>query len=223
MGMQRISGLAAIAAGLTYIVGFWVYFTILGPARYGAADIPAEQHVAFLVDNEGLMIAWNLVIYVLNAGLMALVVIGLHDRVRRESGALARIAAAFGLIWTGLILAAGMVFNVGITRIVALADIDPAAAASLWHAVVTVGSGLGGGNEITGGLWILLLSLAALRSKKLPVFVSGLGLIVGAAGVASTVPVLADAAMVFGLGFIAWFFAAGLALCLTRPPKAAGE
>ncbi len=221
MAMQRISGLAAILAGLTYIAGFWVYFTILGPAQYGAADIPAERHVAFLVENEALMIAWNLVIYVLNAALMAVVVVGLYDRMRRGQEALSCLAAVFGLIWTGLILAAGMVFNVGVTRIVALADIDPAAAASLWHAVVTVGSGLGGGNEITGGLWIFFLSLAALLSKSLPLPVSGLGLAIGAAGIASTIPALAEAATLFGLGFILWFFAVGLVLCFTRRPDAA--
>jgi len=221
MTFQRLSGLAAIAAGVTYIIGFWVYFTVLGPAQYGAATVPASDHVRFLIEHEALMISWNLVIYVLNAVLMVLIVIGLHDRISDGQGVLARIATVFGLIWAGLILAAGMVFNVGIARIVALYPHDPDAARNLWHGVVAIGSGLGGGNEITGGMWIALLSLAAWRSRALPRLVSALGLIVGGAGLASTAPALSDATVVFGLGFIVWFFAMGAVLMLSRSPAGA--
>lgn len=216
MTFQRLSGLAAITAGATYIIGFWVYFTVLGPAQYGAASVPTSEHVRFLIEQEALMISWNLVIYVLNAVLMVLIVIGLHDRIQQGQAVLARIAAAFGLVWAGLILAAGMVFNVGIARIIALHPHDPAAAESLWHAVVAIGSGLGGGNEITGGMWIALLSLAAWRARAIPRLVSALGLVIGAAGVASTVPALSDATVVFGLGFIVWFFVIGAVLIASR-------
>jgi len=221
MTFQRLGGLAAIGAGATYIIGFWVYFTVLGPAQYGAASVPAGEHVRFLIEHEALMISWNLVIYVLNAVLMVFIVTGLHDRISDGKGGLARIAAAFGLIWAGLILAAGMVFNVAIARIVALHPHDPAAAEALWHAVVAIGSGLGGGNEITGGMWIALLSLAAWRSRVIPRLVSALGLIVGAAGVASTVPALSDATVVFGLGFIVWFFVIGAVMITVRPARPA--
>ncbi len=70
----------------------------------------------------------------------------------------------------------------------------------------------GGGNEITGGMWILLVSVAGLQTKTLPLPVNAIGLLVGAAGVASTIPALSAVTMVFGLGFILWFFAVGGAL-----------
>ena len=133
MTFQRISGLAAIAAGATYIIGFWVFFTILGPAQYGAANVPAVNHVQFLVEHQSTMISWNLVIYVMNAVLMVLIVLGLDQRIQGDQSLLMRIASVFGLIWAGLILAAGMVFNVGISRIVTLNGYDPAAAEALWH------------------------------------------------------------------------------------------
>ncbi len=216
MAFQRISGLAAIAAGATYIIGFWVYFAILGPAQYGAPDAPATQHVQFLVDNQELMNAWNLVIYVLNAVLMVFIVVGLHRRVKDGPEALAQAASAFGVIWAGLILAAGMLENISLTQIVRLAASDMEAAVTLWRSTSVAGAALGGGNEITGGMWIFLLSLAGLSSKGIPLAVNLIGLLVGGAGIASTIPALSEATMIFGLGFIVWFFAVGLALIFSR-------
>lgn len=214
---QRLGGLAAIAAGLTYVIGFWVYFSILGPVQYGSPSIPAEQHVGFLVDNAALMSAWNLVIYVLNAVLMVVLVIAVHQRVKTASEGMVQTATAFGLIWAGLILATGMLTNVATSQIVQLAQTDMEAAASLWQSTVVVAAGLGGGNEITGGMWIFLLSLAGFQSRALPLPVNLLGLIVGGAGIVSTIPVLSDATMIFGLGFIVWFFGMGVALLAMKP------
>lgn len=213
---QRMSGLAAIAAGLTYIIGFWVFFTVLGPAQYGSSNVPAADHVRFLVDNQAMMIGWNQIIYILNAVLLVVVVIGLHHRIKAGQDALAQTASAFGLIWAGLILATGMLQTVGISQVVRLAEQDVDAAVVLWRAMVMVGSGLGGGNEITGGLWIFLLSLVSYRSGSCPLALIIMGLVIGGAGILSTIPALSFATMIFGLGFILWFFAIGL-LLLLRP------
>lgn len=212
MTFQRISGLSAIAAGVTYIIGFWVYFSILGPSQYGSPNVPAVEHVQFLVDNEDLMNTWNLIIYILNAILMVFIVVGLHQRVRVGREALAQAASAFGVIWAGLILAAGMMENISLAQIVRLAGEDMEAAAALWRSSVVVGAALGGGNEITGGMWIFLLSAAGFYSKAIPFAVNAIGLFVGGAGILSTIPALSDATMIFGLGFILWFLAIGLVL-----------
>lgn len=222
MTFQRVSGLAAIAAGLTYVIGFWVYFSILGPAQYGSPSLPAATHVQFLVDNQALMTVWYQIIYVLNAVLMVLIVVGLHQRVK-ASGALAQIASAFGLIWAGFILATGMLVNIAIGQIVRLAAQDMEAAAAVWRSVTIVGAGLGGGNEITGGLWILLLSLAGLQTRAIPLPVTLLGFVVGGAGIASTLPALASTATtIFGLGFIVWFVVTGVSLLALKAPQETG-
>jgi prepilin signal peptidase PulO-like enzyme (type II secretory pathway) len=75
----------------------------------------------------------------------------------------------------------------------------------LWLAISTVQEALGGGNEIVGGLWVLLLSWAALRTDKLQKVLNYLGVLVGLAGILTVAPnfdVLMD---VFGLGQIVWF------------------
>ena len=72
-------------------------------------------------------------------------------------------------------------------------------------------------DEMLGGTWVLLVSLVALRGQVLPRWLDWLGVVVGAAGIGSTVPGLAGAAILFGLLVIVWFAGLGVALLRERP------
>jgi hypothetical protein len=72
---------------------------------------------------------------------------------------------------------------------------------------------LGNGNgEVLGGLWVLLVSLAALRAGGLPKGLNLFGLLIGAVGILSLVPGLTDLTGVFGLSQIIWFVWLGIVL-----------
>jgi hypothetical protein len=115
-----------------------------------------------------------------------------------------------------------MTANIGASVVVDLYAGDPAQAAGVWLAIDPVIEGLGGGTEIVGGLWTLLVSWAALRSGGLPRVLNYLGVIVGLAGVLSAVPLLTEpAVMVFGLAQIVWFV--WLAIVLLRTSASAEE
>jgi hypothetical protein len=128
-----------------------------------------------------------------------------------------RVATPLALIWAGLLIASGMIYNVGIDTVIALHSKDQAQAAALWSAVDLVSSGLSGNGEIMGGLWMLLVSIAALRTGGLPKALNVLGLVVAAVALASVVPFLKDLAMVFGLGQIVWCSWLGVVLLKPRP------
>jgi hypothetical protein len=129
------------------------------------------------------------------------------------------MTAALGLIWATLVLGAGMTANVAVERAAYFAMTDMETAVRLWEVLHAVELGLGGGNEIAGGVWIGLVSIAALRGDSLGKITIGLGLLTGACGLLTLVPALGDTAgVVFGLGAIAWFIAAGFNLLL-RPEK----
>ena len=114
-----------------------------------------------------------------------------------------------------------MVFNYGMTTVVALAKTDPAQARLVWQSIEPVAQALGGaGGEILGGLWVLLVSVVALRSGALPRLLGWFGVVIGVAGLASVVPPLHDAAIVFGLLLIAWFVWVGVALMTTKATAA---
>lgn len=73
--------------------------------------------------------------------------------------------------------------------------------------------GLGGGNEIVGGLWVLLVSSAALRAGGLPRALNYLGVVIGVAGLLTVVPALGElGGAIFGLGSIAWFVWLGIVM-----------
>ena len=74
------------------------------------------------------------------------------------------------------------------------------------------------GGELLGGLWVLLVSAAALRAGELPKALGWLGVAIGAAGVLSVVPALRDLAYGFGLLQIVWFVWLGIVML----PWAAG-
>ena len=121
-------------------------------------------------------------------------------------------ATAFGLIWAGLVIASGMVFNIGMATVIDLYGKEPALAGEVWLTIGSVQNGLGGGNEIVGGLWVLLVSWAALRGGGLPKPLNYLGLVIGVAGLVTVVPGLEELGAIFGLGCIVWFAWVGIVM-----------
>jgi hypothetical protein len=80
-----------------------------------------------------------------------------------------------------------------------------------------VENGLGGGETIAGSLWILLVSWAALQAGGLPRALNYFGVVIGVAGMLSTVvPALEVVGIVFGLGFIVWFAWLGIVMLSSR-------
>ena len=216
MTLRKAGGLAALTCAATYLFGFAMIVTVFAPLGLGSGDINTAAVVAFIAVRPGLMIGWNTVIYVVNALALAVLVVTLRQRIAVARPDAAVLTGTLGVIWTTLVLGAGMIANVAVEQTYALAD-DPEAAAALWQSLHAVELGLGGGNEIAGGAWILAVSLAGLASGIFGRLTAGVGAICGAAGILTILPPLGEVAgAVFGLGAIAWFIAAGVALLRCR-------
>ena len=128
-------------------------------------------------------------------------------------------ATAVALIWAVLLVASGLVFNAGMSAVVTLYPSNPGQAASMWQAIEPVSDGLSsaGTGEILGGLWVLLVSVAGLRVGGFSRAFGWFGVVVGAIGLASLIPSLTDAAILFGLAQIGWF--AWLGFSMLRPTE----
>jgi hypothetical protein len=208
--LQKMGGVAALIEAATFVVGIALAFTILAP--YATGDLDPGQTVAFLADNGAILYVWNLTIYVLFGVFLVVLVLALYERLKAGSPAMAQTASAFGLIWAGLVIASGMIFNIGLGTVVDLYGEDPAQAASVWLAIASVQDGLGGGIEVVGGLWVLLVSWAALRARGLTRALNYLGMVIGVSGLLTVVPVLEVLGAVFGLGLILWFVWLGIVM-----------
>jgi hypothetical protein len=215
--LQGVGGWAAWFVALAYVVGFAVMATWLSPA--GRLSGPAEQ-LAFVLDRKLLFQLWMVFIYVLAGGALVVLAVSLHERLKDDRADQMQIATPFGLIWAGLVIASGMVAISGLESVAALHAKDSHLAMSTWVSVDTLQNGLGGGIEIVGGVWMLLVSVAGFRSASLSKALGLYGVLVGVVGVLTVLPPLKELAAVFGLGQIPWF--AWLGSSMLRRPRREG-
>lgn len=219
-GRQRTGGVAALYMAAALLLAM-PYFLLL--VKYQDAVGPAAK-VAMLADHHASLSAAYLLTYVIFGMVLAVLSLTLHRRLGAGAPAMMRAATAIGFIWACVLVASGMVFNAGMDAVVTLHGTDPSQAAQIWQAIEPVAQGLGGANgEILGGLWILLVSWAALRTGGLPRMLNWLGLTIGVVGVLSVVPVLREATYVFGLLQIVWLVCLGIVMMRTRAERVASE
>lgn len=96
-GRQGVGWIAAVTAGLTFVFGFAMFATALA--------------------NRTALHVWHLaILFVFGVVLVALVV-ALHERLRDGAPGLAQTAGAFGIIWATLVIAVGMIANIGLETI----------------------------------------------------------------------------------------------------------
>ena len=216
--LQKFGGFAALYLAVAYLIGMVLFLVVLD---YPSMTDPAQK-VALLVEKQMVIFSTNLLMYVFFGVFLIVLSLALYDRLKSGAPAIMQVATAIGIIWAGSLIASGMVSNAGIAPVVALYAKDPAQAALTWQGIESVANGLGNGNgEILGGLWTLLVSLAALRAGGLPKGLNILGLLVGAVGIISIIPGLTDLTGVFGLSQIIWFVWLGIVLLRSNPGKTA--
>ncbi len=214
MGMQKAGGIAALYTAVAYLAAI-PYFLVL--VNYPSVVDPVQK-VILLRDNYASMYLMHVLSFEFVALSLIIVTLALHQRLKELAPATTLVATVVGLIRAGLLLASVMVFNYGMGAVVRLYSTDPVQAVSAWQVIEPVAGALGGsGGEILGGIWLLLLSAAALRTKVFPRALNWLGVGVGTAGILSIVPVLSALEAAFELLQIVWFFWLGIVMLRTRP------
>jgi len=150
-------------------------------------------------------------IYILFGILLSVLVLALHQRLQSKSPTITRLATIFGVIWVALVIACGMIENIGLAAVIKLAIEQPEQAMETWFTISIITEGLGGGNEVVGGIWVLLVSIASFKTRCLPNLLTFFGMGVGIAGITTIYPadVLTE---IFGLSQIVWFIWIGIAM-----------
>ena len=106
--LQKWGGAAALYEALAYIIGFVGFIAVVNVG--GIAD-PLEK-VAAIVENQGLLTALHLIVYVAWGAALVVLSLALHERLDGKKSALARTATACGIIWAVLVIASGRIYNV---------------------------------------------------------------------------------------------------------------
>jgi hypothetical protein len=87
--------------------------------------------------------------------------------------------------------------------------------------MVYVPEALVGKVEVVGGIWMLLVTWAALLAGRHPSALNSLGVVVGVAGVLTVVPALEVLGIGFRLGEIVWIVWLGIVMVRSSPSAAA--
>lgn len=209
--LRKAGGLGALIEAMCYVIGFAMIATALNPGN--TDDWSQAQKLEFILERKAMFQIWNIVIYVVFGVALVVLAAALHQLLNRVASGIMMVATPFGFIWAGLVIASGMVANVGLDMVADTYTRSVSQAVEAWSIIGTVQEGLGGGVEIVGGMWVLLLSLAARRGVDvLPKVLVYLGLFVGSAGILTIVPPLGGLGAVFGLSQIVWFVFIGVIL-----------
>jgi hypothetical protein len=216
--LQKMGGIAALTHAAAYVVGIVMGVTIFFPLL----NSDPGQYLAFVAGNQALLYIWNLIAYWLSAIAGVVLALALYERLKAGSPALMQTATVFGLIWAALVIGSGNLMLNDISVIADLYGKDPAQAKTVWLALEAVETGIVSGNEIVGSLWVLLLSIAALRTGGLPRALNYLGVALGVAGLLMGILAFIPAfrvQMIFA-GMIVWSVWVGIVM-LRRSPSAA--
>lgn len=206
---QKWGGVAALGHAAAYMVGMVLGVALIFPLL--SAD--TDQYLKFVADNQTLLYLWNFISYWVSAITLVVMALALYERLKSDSPALPQVSTVFGLIWAGLIIASAnlMLRNLGV--VAALYAKDPVQAQTAWVSLQAVENGIVSGNELVGSLWVLLLSVAALKSNNLTKALNYLGVVISVAGILTIIPGLAETMiMIFGPGMIVWSVWVGIIL-----------
>lgn len=211
--LQKSGGIAALFMAISHLIGIIIFIVVLD---YLNITDPVQK-LAMNIERQAVIFSTNLLMYVFFGFALIVLSLALYDRLKSGAPVLMQVATAIGIVWAGSLIASGMAANAGLATVVALYAKDPTQAALIFQAIESITNGLGNANgEILGGLWTLLVSLAALRTGGLPRGLNILGVLVGGVGILTIIPALNAMVAVFGLGQIIWFVWLGIALLRSK-------
>ncbi len=213
--LQKAGGIAALYMAISYLIGIVIFLVVLD---YLSITDPVEK-LALNIEKQTVIFSTNLLMYVFFGFALIVLSLALYDRLKATAPALMQAATAIGIIWAGSLIASGMVANAALATVVDIHAKSPIQAVLAFQGMEAMANGLGNANgEILGGMWTLLVSIAALRTGEFSKGLSILGLFVGVVGILTIIPTLTDFTGLFGLGQIGWL--AGLGIVLLRSESA---
>lgn len=209
--LQKVGGIAALIAAATYLFAMGLAVSVLKPMT--DTSLGFQEYMSFLIANKPLVFLWHFAMYFINGACLVVLVLAIHERLKESSPGLARIASAFGFIWTAFVFLSGLITNYGIETLITFYGKSQAQAEALKTALDTVTLGIDSSDKLLGCLWVGVASVAAFRHKAFPRAFNIFGLAISAAGlIGTTIPTLVSISYLFGVGAIAWWLAVGVAM-----------
>lgn len=207
---QIIGGVSGIIEASLYIFGFVILFSILQPTMDETKS--GLDKLQFIIAHKTIYQTWILLIYVVFGIVLVPLVVAIYENFNDQTTIWTKITPVFGFIWSGLVMASGMIAVIGIHSVATMNNVNANSALTSWQTIEAIQNGLGGGVEIIGGVWVFLISMIGIKQSVFNKFLNYLGLIVGSAGILTIIPGLKDVGAIFGLTQIVWFLWLGIVM-----------
>lgn len=198
---KRLATISAMYGGFSYIGGIFVYLQLL---QYESATTASKQ-LTIISNNPVLVHITTLHIYILFSFGIILLATYLYLKLKAQQPILALLSLITGVIWATILIASGFI-TMGVTTLL-MNGTPVSELLSTWQAIDIISNALGGGNELIGGVFTGLVSLALYRARSSSMVTSLLGALVFIGGIISALPYLTDIGIgIFVISQILWFF-----------------
>lgn len=188
---------------LTYIVGFLCMLFVF-------KDLSTKTNeIQYLVNHQVGLQLWYFFIYIVFGFLLIPLTIQIKNQFKQQN-LLIQVIPILGFIWSGFVIVSGMIFILGTTYLSKNINTDVEQLTTIWTTLKILIEAFGGGVEIVGGLWCLLISVAGFQQKVFSKVLNVVGLLVGISGIITIIPFLKDFGAIFGLMQIVWFIFLGV-------------
>jgi hypothetical protein len=198
---KKLAAVSAVYGGLSYIGGIFVYLQLL---KYDNATSASEQ-LTIISNNSVLVHITTLHIYVIFSFGIILLATYLYLKLKNRQLVLSLLSLVTGVIWATILIASGFI-SMAVTTLL-MNGTAASELTSAWQTINIISDALGGGNELMGGVFTGLLSLAMYKARFSGMATSILGALVFIGGTISALPYLADIGIgIFVISQILWFF-----------------
>lgn len=209
--LQKAGGISAIVSAASYIFAIGLYVTLMMPMADPSLGI--DEYIAFFARNRILAFIWAYSMYIVHGASLVILILALYERLKDGSPRLAIIASGFGFIWTSFVFLSGFINMWGQEALIGLYSKSSTQAEMFKDALTLITLGIDSSDRCLGSLWVVLSSLAALKSKALPKILNFFGIAIGVLSfsLGLIMPVNdSSASFLFGIGAIVWWIALGL-------------
>ena len=197
--------MSAFICAVCYIVGI-TYIAVIAPSY---AESISNQFT-HLLKHPTSMILWYSILYV--AFGLSLIILNKSVAIilpKQNNNVFWTFTLKVGDIWSGFVLATGfmMISAIHFFQGSTSSETDLYV---IWQTVYILVQAIGGGIELLGGIWMMMVSIILYRLKLISKFTVLLGIFIGFSGILTIIPILQDLAIVFGVGQIIWFICLAL-------------
>lgn len=199
-------GLSSLYMALAYIFGMVGFLAVVNVSQ--ASDV--AKKLTLIMSNQTFLSVLYLFVYLIFGVALVTLSLALYNLLKNKASLMIQTATVIGIIWACMLIGSGLVYIFGMDTVVNLYNTNPTQAGTVWLAIESISEA--SGIEFLGGVWVLLVSLVALKAEKLNKALNYFGIVLGVAGVISALPALRDVGMIFGLGQIVWFAWLGIVM-----------